>query len=81
MKYLPVVIAAEYRGGFNLEVEFDNGTKKIINCKQFLKGDVFVPLLDEEYFKKFIVDGWSISWPNGADIAPETLYLSGEFVE
>lgn len=77
MDYIPVVIDAVYLGDFKIRVEFDNGEIRTIDCKKYLKGEVFAPLKDEEYFKKFYVDGWTISWPNGADIAPETLYSEG----
>ena len=74
MTYLPVIVDAVYIGDYKIKLEFDNGEKKIADCEQWLKGEVFQPLQDKEYFQKFFLDGWSISWPNGADIAPETLY-------
>lgn len=74
MSYIPVVIDAEYISGYTIRVCFDNGRENIVDCSKWLKGELFEPLKDPAYFKKFFVDGWTISWPNGADIAPETLY-------
>jgi len=78
LKYLPKIIDAKYVGNFTIEVEFDNGERKRINCHKYLKGKIFEELKDEEKFKEFFIDGYTVCWPNGADIAPETLYLEGE---
>jgi uncharacterized protein DUF2442 len=68
------VIGAEYRGGFRIHVTFDDHSEKTIDFRCWLNGPVFEPLKDAKYFRRFFLDGWTIAWPNGADIAPETLY-------
>ncbi len=74
MNFVPIVTRAEYRGGYRVHVTFNDSTEKTIDFKEWLHGPVFEPLKDVEYFKRFFLDGWTIAWPNGADIAPETLY-------
>lgn len=80
MDYMPIVIDAKYVSGYKIKVTFDNGEQKIADFSKWLKGEVFEPLKDKNYFRKFFVDGWTIAWSNGADIAPETLYLESESV-
>ena len=71
---LPSVAKAKYVKGHLIEIQFNDGTKKVIDFEPWLTGPIFRPLKRKAYFKKFFIDGPAIAWPNGADIAPETLY-------
>lgn len=76
MKYLPSVTKAKYVEGFVIELVFDDGTKKAVDFTEWLHGEVFKPVRKKAFFKKFFLDGSTVAWPNGADIAPETLYAA-----
>jgi hypothetical protein len=78
MNRIPYVTKAEYRGGYRIRVTFDDESQKTIDFRRYLRGSVFEPLKDVKYFQRFFLDGWTVAWPNGADIAPEELYESAE---
>ena len=68
------VTKAKYVPDYLIEVKFNDGTKKAIDFEPWLTGPIFRPLKSKVYFKTLFIDGPTIAWPNGADIAPETLY-------
>ncbi len=74
MKILPAVVDAEYRGEFKIRIVFNDGVESTIDFSDWLTGPVFEPLKDPNYFARFFIEGGTVSWPNGADIAPETLH-------
>jgi uncharacterized protein DUF2442 len=74
MEFLPTVIEAEYRDGYMIKLTFNDGVEETIDFAQWLEGPVFEPLKDVNYFRRFFLDGGTVTWPNGADIAPETLH-------
>ena len=74
---------AEYINGYKIKILFSDGVAKIVDFKPFLKNakNLFIPLLDLEYFKKFTVDSTTISWPNEVDFCPDVLYDVGKQVK
>ena len=78
MEFLPTVILAEHRGELRILVAFNDGVEATIDFSPWLSGPVFESLKDPAYFQRFFLDGGTVAWPNGADIAPETLYAQAK---
>lgn len=72
-KQLIQVISAEYVRGYQLKLVFSDRVEKVIDFSRWLRGEVFQPLANKRQFKRFFIAGGTVCWPNGADIAPETL--------
>jgi hypothetical protein len=71
---MPSVVSAEYEDGHRIRLWFGEGTVKTVDFRKWLHGPVFEPLKDPSYFRRFFLEAGTVVWPNGADIAPETLY-------
>jgi hypothetical protein len=69
------VVKLEYKGGLVYHIVFDDGKKGDLDFSDYLdKGPVFEAFRDASFFRQARIEGGTISWPNGADVAPETLY-------
>lgn len=73
---IPRLIEATYVHDFILHLQFSDGTEGDVDLEPELDGEVFRPLKDPAYFKQFTVNAelHTVTWPNGADFAPEFLY-------
>jgi hypothetical protein len=74
------VRAVEPRAGVTVHVTFTDGSARDIDLEPYLCGPIFEPIRnDSQVFATVFVDpiGQTLAWPNGADIAPETLYYDG----
>lgn len=76
MERIVHVSGVEYLGGHRLRLEFDDDAAGEVDLSQERWIGVFAPLEDPTYFKRVELDEelGTIVWPNGADIAPETLH-------
>ena len=70
------VIKAGVTGTYAVDLTFSNGDKKRVNLEPWLYGEIFEPLRDPAFFAQMRLEPGdiTISWPNGADFAPEFLY-------
>ncbi|MGH2767466.1 MAG: DUF2442 domain-containing protein [Actinomycetota bacterium] len=74
MDALPLVAAADYRGGYRIHLTFHDGTEGTVDLEDWLKGPVFEPIRDQSFFRRFCIEGGTLARPNGVDLAPETLH-------
>lgn len=75
---IPRVTEARYVSGRTLWLRFSDGAAGEVDLSTEIHGEVFEPLRDVEYFRKFELSRelGTVVWPNGADFAPEFLRAS-----
>ena len=71
------VIDVYYIKDYELLSTFNDHSKKKVDLKPFLTGEVFGELLDKSKFIQYGLTRNTIEWANGADLAPEFLYENG----
>jgi hypothetical protein len=75
------IISISYRKEYTYRVNFEGGATGEVDFADYLElGPVFAPLKDVSYFRQARLEGGTITWPNGADVAPETLEERVEFI-
>ena len=73
------ITSVEVLGHYRLRLGFSDGSSREVNLAGELRGPVFEPLADPEFFAQVRVDDelGTVVWPNGADLDP--LVLHGDF--
>ena len=76
MERIPRIDKVQTRPPYFLTVQFDNGEVRELDMKEELWGKMFEPLRDPGFFSQVRVhpELRTVVWPNGLDLAPETLY-------
>ncbi len=59
---------------YKLVVGFSDGTKRLYDATSILERPYYAPLKDSDFFNTAHIEGCSVAWNNGIDIAPELLY-------
>ena len=70
------IVEAIHLRNYVVHLRFADGREGDVDLGSELEGEIFEPLRDPEFFKQLRVhpELHTITWPNGADFAPEFLY-------
>jgi hypothetical protein len=75
----PLAISVQVLPGYRLAVVFEDGTSGVVDCTPWVyerDTGLVAALRDPQLFAQVFVNEefGTIEWPNGVDVAPETLY-------
>lgn len=59
---------------YRLSLQFEDGAAGVFDVAPYLDKGVFSRLRDLDVFRAVGIEGGTVAWPGGIDIAPERLY-------
>ena len=77
---IPKVIEVRVLEGYKLWLRFQDGLSGTVDLSTELWGPMFEPLKDVALFAQAAIhpELETVTWPNGADLAPEFLYQAAQ---
>lgn len=83
MKAYPKIKGVQPQDGKRLLVTFDNGTRKIYDCKPLLTTKIFEVLQEDGFFNSVQADpgGYGVSWSEEMDLSESELWEHGQLVD
>ena len=77
---IPRVVEVRPWDGYKLWLRFQDGVSGTVDLSAELWGPMFEPLKDVTLFAQVAVhrELETVTWPNGADLAPEFLYRAAQ---
>ena len=72
-----VIDAKKANGMYEIQLEFNDGLKGVVDFKNVLENDhrvIIRELLNADFFNSFVVENDTVCWENGVDFAPEFLH-------
>ena len=60
--------------GHRLQVTFADGLSGIVDLSKDAFDGILAPLADDTYFAQARLEDGVVTWPNGAEIAPDAMY-------
>ncbi|MDR1831725.1 MAG: DUF2442 domain-containing protein [Fusobacteriaceae bacterium] len=77
----PKILSASPLDQFRLYLVYENGENRIFDVSPYISGEWFGRLADRQYFKTAHLNGVTVEWADGQDIAPHELYELSKLVE
>lgn len=74
----PRVKEVQVTNDYVLDLVFTNQEKKQFDVKPYLNFGMFSELKDYSIFRTAKVEFGTVSWSNGLDICPDTLYIESK---
>jgi hypothetical protein len=62
---------------WKLSVKFNDGTMGLVDLSELVNAidpGIFAALRDPSYFAQAYLEYGAVAWPNGADLAPDSMY-------
>lgn len=74
----PTIKAVQPLADYRLDLEFENGERRVFDVRPYLDRGVFVRLQNRGLFQAVRVVAGSVEWSGGVDLSYDALYLGSE---